>query len=238
MEPNKLEQEIREKLGSRTISPSPRAWDRLDAMLTVAEEGSQKPAKKRGFGWLYMAASFLLMLSVGGYLLLHNQEDVEIETTKGVTTTPETKETEGYTNTGTAIAPQIQQHNAIQTAGVQKGSSSSLSKNNQQQYQTAGTAVQYISPGFDPATPVQPEMVAQKTPATKVKVDANALLASVQTKKTQAAKATQPAVKVDANALLTGIDQDMETNFRDRMVNKLVNGYDEVKEAVVTRNHN
>ena len=42
MEPNKLENQIREKLHSREIQPSAQAWDRLDAMLTVAEEKKNK----------------------------------------------------------------------------------------------------------------------------------------------------------------------------------------------------
>jgi hypothetical protein len=238
MEPNKLEQEIREKLEGRTINPSPMAWDRLDAMLAVAEEG-RKPAKKRGFGWLYMAASFLLMLSVGGYFLLHNNKGVDTDAGKGVTTIVKQTENEGYTNTSSIITPQsIQQRNATQSlAGVQKGSSSS--KNNQQQYQTVTeTPVRHTAPGFEPVAPAETQMATQTTISSKVKVDANALLASVQTKKPKVTKATQPAVKVDSNALLMDIDQDMETNFRDRMLDKLAKGYGEVKEAVVTRNHN
>jgi hypothetical protein len=38
MAQNKLENQIKEKLNSREIQPSAQAWDRLDAMLTVAEE--------------------------------------------------------------------------------------------------------------------------------------------------------------------------------------------------------
>ncbi|KOS06526.1 hypothetical protein AM493_11140 [Flavobacterium akiainvivens] len=242
MEPNKIEQEIREKLEGRTITPSPMAWDRLDAMLTVAEGNAQKPTKKRGFGWLYMAACFLLMLGVGGYFMLHNSSDsIEADPTKSVVNSnTNTTQTGGHTNTGAIISPetQIQGHNTNTTqavAGVQQGSSSS--KNNQSQQQQQGTTSQ-DNPGLAPAETAQPQMLALNKPDSKIKVDANALLASVQNQKPQAAKATQPKVKVNANELLTGIEGEMEMNFRDRMFNRLAKGYDEVKEAVVTRNYN
>ncbi|HYD91508.1 MAG TPA: hypothetical protein VEA37_08490, partial [Flavobacterium sp.] len=60
MEPNKLEKEFREKLEKRTIQPSEMAWDRLDAMLSVAEK-----KKKPNRAWLYMAASFLVFATLG-----------------------------------------------------------------------------------------------------------------------------------------------------------------------------
>jgi hypothetical protein len=44
MELNKLENQIKEKLNSREIQPSAQAWDRLDAMLSVAEEKKKQDA--------------------------------------------------------------------------------------------------------------------------------------------------------------------------------------------------
>lgn len=38
MEPNNFDNNIQQKFNSREIEPSAQAWDRLDAMLTVAEE--------------------------------------------------------------------------------------------------------------------------------------------------------------------------------------------------------
>src|SRR6478609_6641493 len=59
MEPNKIEKQFKEQLNSREIKPSAMAWDKLDAMLTVADK---KP--KRNFRWLYVAASVLGFLLV------------------------------------------------------------------------------------------------------------------------------------------------------------------------------
>ena len=61
MEPNKIDNQIREKLNAREIQPSAQAWDRLDAMLTVSEE--KKP--KKGYGWFFVAASTILFFGFG-----------------------------------------------------------------------------------------------------------------------------------------------------------------------------
>ena len=59
MEPNKFENQFRKQLNEREIKPSEAAWDRLDAMLSVAEK------KKRKFPWVYIAASVLGFLVIG-----------------------------------------------------------------------------------------------------------------------------------------------------------------------------
>lgn len=53
MEQTKLEIQIKNQLNAREINPSENAWDRLDAILTLAE----KPKKR--FSWLLVAASFI-----------------------------------------------------------------------------------------------------------------------------------------------------------------------------------
>ena len=58
MELNNLEKDFRNKLNQREIQPSEKAWDRLDAMLSVAEK--KKPKRT----WMYIAASFLGFLLV------------------------------------------------------------------------------------------------------------------------------------------------------------------------------
>jgi hypothetical protein len=71
MELNKLEKQIKEQLNSREIKPSEMAWEKLDAMLTVA---NKKP--KRDFKWLYVAASIF------GFLLISTMYFNGFETVK------------------------------------------------------------------------------------------------------------------------------------------------------------
>ena len=73
MEPNKLEKQIREKLNAREIDPSTSSWNRLDAMLSVAE--NKKP--KRNFKWLFVAAGIVGFAFIG--LFFMNQEKTNSE---------------------------------------------------------------------------------------------------------------------------------------------------------------
>ncbi|HEX5743727.1 MAG TPA: hypothetical protein VFY09_07510, partial [Flavobacteriaceae bacterium] len=49
---DKMEEKFRKELNNRLIKPSENSWDRLDAMLTIAEERKSKPK----FLWMYVAA--------------------------------------------------------------------------------------------------------------------------------------------------------------------------------------
>jgi hypothetical protein len=73
MEPNNIENQFAEKLNAREIKPSPMAWDRLDAMLTVAE----KP--KRNFSWLYIAASFLGFVLITTVFFSQTETLIDVE---------------------------------------------------------------------------------------------------------------------------------------------------------------
>ena len=72
MEPNNFEKDFREKLNERRIEPSDKAWDRLDAMLSVAEEKKSEKKNRKG---LYIAASVVGFLLVGTFFF--NQKTIE-----------------------------------------------------------------------------------------------------------------------------------------------------------------
>ena len=76
MEPNKIDNQIREKLNGRDIQPSAQAWDRLDAMLTISEE--KKP--KKGYVWFFVAASTLLFFGLG-FFIFSSSETTEVNKT-------------------------------------------------------------------------------------------------------------------------------------------------------------
>lgn len=73
MEPNNIENQFAEKLNAREIKPSPMAWDRLDAMLSVAE----KP--KRNFSWIYIAASFLGFILIAAVFFNQTESVIDVE---------------------------------------------------------------------------------------------------------------------------------------------------------------
>ena len=78
MEQHELENEFRNKLNQREINPSENAWDRLDAMLTVAEE--KKPIRR--YSWLYVAASIIGLAFLGTIFFSQIDEILLLKITK------------------------------------------------------------------------------------------------------------------------------------------------------------
>ncbi|MES2487096.1 MAG: hypothetical protein V4581_14260 [Bacteroidota bacterium] len=241
MEPNKLDNEIKQKLAQRTINPSPMAWDRLDAMLSIAE---QAPAKKKpNRTWMYMAACFLALLLAGTFFLNQSNKDSnDIDNTNTVVTKgqPAGQKSQQMPNAATPLDNTLP--GAV--AGVQ-GSSSSINNQRQQGVWVNATPFHPLPDGHttqQTGTQTNQNLQATQQTATssgsRITVDPNALLAEVSTPKPNTAKAMQPKVKVDANVLLSGIEGEMESNFRDRMLDRLAKNYNEVKDAVATRNYN
>lgn len=70
---NNIENHFRDKLNQRTIEPSDKAWDRLDAMLSVSEQ--KKPKR----GWLWVAASIAVLFSVVSLFFRNNSENIPLQ---------------------------------------------------------------------------------------------------------------------------------------------------------------
>src|SRR5690554_355581 len=70
---NNIENHFRDKLNQRTIEPSDKAWDRLDAMLSVSEQ------KKPKTGWLWVAASIAVLFSVVSLFFRNNSENIPLQ---------------------------------------------------------------------------------------------------------------------------------------------------------------
>lgn len=246
MERNKMEQDIKKKLDARSITPTPMAWDRLDAMLSVAEKKEAK--KKPIIMWLSMAACFVALLFAGIFYLNRESGNVKNEIDNGTTvaTAPEKVETdtpltakeEVITET---VAPAAQAPIAVTSKNV-----SGKMKRNKAYGQPAQTL---------PQPEMQKEAVAVNNPETekpatlrpsKIKVDANALLASVDTpsqikgpQKSAVAVASGPAKKtidVNANTLLTSVEGELDQSFRGKVLHSIQKNYTVVKTAVATRN--
>ncbi|KGO92078.1 hypothetical protein [Flavobacterium subsaxonicum] len=241
MEPNNtIEQDFKQKLEQRTIQPTEMAWDRLDAMLTVAEK-KNKPSRS----WMYMAASFLAMLLVGALYLNQQKEnpvngvnnntnsvvittnaDKPSETEIGATASPQittgTEEVVASVNTPTQAKPRVTRNGSVKSAATAKNinntpnvliSNEAVAVNNQQ-------------------VTTNPE-VAQ--PA-KIKVDANELLASVNNPKLNSPQLKQSGVKVNANSLLSSVEGELNDSFKTKAFQGIIKNLDEVKTAVVNRN--
>lgn len=248
MEPNKLENQIREKLNSREIQPSAQAWDRLDAMLSVAEEKKTK----RPFGFLFIAASILVFATLG--MFFFNQKATEIKPQNEVVTTANKDTVQKEINkfqvpvveknkeTQVAVSTKIQksQSNIINQQSII--SNQRVSINNQKQSKNPNInhdkEIEYQI-NQDVAQKDLPRIVDQKTSTLKngesAKLD-DFLLASLNSN-TKKNSEKQSAIKVDAKSLLSQVDGELELNFREKVINKVSKNYQEIKVALANRNN-
>lgn len=236
MEPNNFEKDFREKLNQRKIEPSEKAWDRLDAMLSVAEE-TKKPAKNRK--WLYIAASIVGFLLVGTFFF--NQKKDSIETFKTVVIEENIKKDSiakpvlnkvESVQTETVIAEKSQAETLTQKANKQENNfnqtpnktiknesnqlaeSSVIIKNNQEKQSNTNQTIIAENP--------KKENVEQ--------------LLETAEKNVAQSPVKKSKIKINAADLLNQVDGELELSFREKVITKVNKNYHEVKVALANRN--
>ncbi len=239
MEPNNFEKEIRERLNSREIQPSSQAWDRLDAMLTVAEE---KKTKRSFFSFKYIgiAASVLVFVTLG--LFYFNQKNTTTIETQNTVVETETKETpnsklqipniENKQNNEVVVSnekartinPKSRNQNSKPIINQKTDVNQSVIVNQNQQEAIVNQEI---------VSPKQEEKAIKKTSI----VDVDELLASVEKDRKTNIKINKSDIKVDAKSLLSEVDTELDMSFRERVLNTVNKNYKSVKEAVANRNH-
>ncbi|WP_394758802.1 hypothetical protein [Flavobacterium sp.] len=223
MEPNKLENQIREKLNSREVQPSLQAWDRLDAMLSVAEK--KKPKKR--FGWLYIAASIIGFVFVG--LLFYNQENtsiktnnqtiVEVDANKKSVLSKDVNQSEITNNSKEVVLAVVETKKELVK----------VKKTNQKAQEFA----KIISDNKEVIAEVVPQKAEEKT---KIEINSTILLASIEPKNEQTKNVNKPKLKIDASALLSQVDGEITLTFRQKVLKSINKNYDSAKEALASRN--
>jgi len=246
MEPSKIEKQFREKLNAREIQPSAQAWDRLDAMLTIAEEKKTK----RPFGFLFIAASILVFVTLG--LFLFNQNNTKIETPNAVVGTEIKKDAtqNEIEKSQSPIVEAVEQTNSV--VSVEKSSintkNQGVSINNQEkinqkttinqnqiirdkpiEFQNSSDVALKELPRIQQSTPVV--IVSKK----EIKSD-EALLADLD-KTTKQLTNKKSSLTIDAKSLLSQVDGEVEQTFREKVIKKITKNYQEVKVALANRNN-
>lgn len=237
MEPNNFEKDFREKLNERKIEPSDKAWDRLDAMLSVAEEKKQPKNNKR---WLYIAASIVGFLLVGTFFFNEKKNQIETPQTvvvkenvkkdSAVKPTPniiDSGKTEVAISEKTTNQKSIKKGNNLPEISGQKSNktiknesnqiaeSSIIIKNNQEKQSITKTSVAEIP---------KKETVDQLLETAEKSVVAENLVKP------------KSKVKINANDLLHQVDGELELSFREKMITKVNKNYQSVKVALANRN--
>lgn len=224
MEPNKFDNIVKEKLEQRTIQPREMAWDRLDAMLSVAEEKAAKPKKSRM--WMYIAASFLGFLLVGTIFMKQgttsgtDTKDVGVQ----VAVTPEPAVIEDNEKT---VKEEINNSAEIHT----KEAVAILPAKNV----GTGTELKAVKKKAMNTLVVTEETVAQNT---NVEIINKALVSEDPTLAVaEIDESKKSAIKVNSKSLLSSVEGELDNSFRSKAMQALVKNYNTVKTSVANRNH-
>ena len=226
MKPNKIDNQIREKLNAREVQPSAQAWDRLDAMLAVSEE--KKP--KKGYGWFFVAASTLLFFGLG-FFLFNSNETTEINNSTPIVTTINEEIDTVESNKINEISVEKEQ-----PVLVQNEVSFSKTQTNKKSEET-----DKLTKEEDLTKDNSSSIIHHPSPNSYKYVSPENLLAEVQTgeKVITSDKKISPKtkMKVDANSLLTNVEKELDENYRETTLDKLNRKFQDAKSALANRNY-
>jgi hypothetical protein len=249
MEPNKTDKQFSDKLNSRIIHPSEQAWDRLDAMLSVAEEKKTR----RPLVWLNIAASILVLVTINVFILMQNVSKIKLSSTIGGTEVKKERVKNPSKSIQNTIIGSQKQNEAVaisndkQTAEKrhelikksiinqkialnQKSNSNQykISKNKPIEFMLSeDVAIQYISKIVNNnGTVVNTENNSKSDESLLADLDKAAKQSTNQ----------KMVVKIDAKSLLSQADGEVEYTFREKVINRVNKNYQGVKVALVNRN--
>lgn len=244
MAQNKLENQIKEKLNSREIQPSAQAWDRLDAMLTIAEE---KKTKRSFFSYKFIgiAASVLVFVTLG--MFFFNQKEVEKQSDRNVVTKEVEKDTINDTNTKNVFPNPVKEqiNEVVVSSEKPTPSNQQLTTNNKKSIINQKTTainqfVENQSQVVVNQNQVQPqkdgEIAIKEKENLKTEIKSDEQLFKSLDKVALNATTKKSALKVDAKSLLNQVDGELDLTFREKVINSINKNYKNVKVAVSNRN--
>lgn len=244
MELNNFEKQVQQKLNHREIKPSANSWDRLDAMLSVEE----KP-KKKGFFWMNIAASFIVLASIGYYF--YNQNEVMIPAKEDSIIVEENSEfriqnsENKEENTDSANEVLVENNILIKenkNSSISEQKVVAISKTNNQQLITNNQQGVSI---INQSTVNNNKPNTQNTQATNPKyISAEKLLAeAINTNKFETNKSdkeikkTRKGISVNPNALLSNAETEIYQSFRESALEKLNKNFNSIKTVLANRNY-
>lgn len=249
---NKLENQIKEKLNLREIQPSAQAWDRLDAMLTVAEEKKTKRFPFLSFRFIGIAASIMVLLTVGMFLFtqkntgINNQNTVvgteikndsiqkEVNKFKApINKFQENKENQVAVSTETQTKSdnhaqnkeEVSIINQSKTINPKQSNNPLINREKQIEFQNSS----------DVALKDLPKIQTDDKIIVNNNKSDDFLMAGLDKTANQSVS-KKSSVKVDAKSLLSQVDGELELTFREKVINKVSKNYKEIKVALANRN--
>lgn len=227
MEQNKLEKEFRNKLNQREITPTENSWDRLDAMLAVAE--GKKPT--HSYGWIYIAASVIGLAFLGTFFLSQNNQNTIIEGNEVVIENRE--KVEPIQKNSSILLSNSKSESTVVILEVKKVKGNLRDTNSIIKNQVAqNSSPDNLMPKVEKIETNQEIVQLAASNTSDIAVDK--MLAEVQTISKEGNSKSK--VKVNPNMLLTQVDGELELSFREKVINKVSKNYQTVKVALANRN--
>jgi hypothetical protein len=239
MKPNKLETQLKAQLNARKIHPTEMAWERLDAMLSVAEEKKTNRFPWLSFQFIGVAASILVFVSLG--LFFFNQKETLFVPENNVGINEEVIKDK---------VNSINSNSIIDNNGLKRFDEQAPQKANQQKSEQK-LIITKANKSFNQINQItlvnqenKNQLQNQKVIAMvdskneRISSDPSALnvdnlLASAQ--KESKSKSISKII-INANSILSQVDGELDQTFREKALNKISKNYKEIKVALQTRN--
>lgn len=245
MEQNNFEKQVQQKLNNREIKPSANSWDRLDAMLSVEE----KPKKEKGFFWLNIAASFIILASIGYYFYNLNstiepthEESIIVDVEKKEENTNEKEQKiiteEVLVNNGKVEeTSKTSNHSKLPIVNKEQPTNSNLNR-----VSNINQSPEKIKNETILVNNLKPTIQDQQPTANKY-ISAEKLLADVNNTKYQPknseknSQRTRKGISVNPSSLLSNAETELNYSYRESALDKLNKNFNSVKTVLANRNY-
>lgn len=235
MEQDNFNKNIQEKFNFRTIEPTETAWNKLDAMLTLAEEKKQPKI----FFWLSIAATFLLFTGVGYVFFQQNEKTKLMPSTEEIVTSKTNSETETHKQSTEESSVSYENelaNNATKSTTLETKKSTTIHTAQKENtkldvYETALLKQEVVT-----ANEIKKEGIKQeiKEPTYNYPT-AETLLAEAQgQKKPSNISSFKSTLRVNPKELLQTVESELDQTFKEKTITKLK----QAKSAFVNRNYN
>jgi hypothetical protein len=260
MEQTKLENQIKNKLNQRCIPLAAASWDRLDAMLSIAEPSESELVKpKRNWGWMYIAASFL------GFVLIatvyFSQTETMIDAGKIPSGVSKNQLVVNQTKLGGSKIQLGESKTRLVINQTQLGESKTQLALNQTQLGENKTRLALnktqlgesktrlanepiinqknnpIAVDLKSSESQNPEVKSSTTETIKPKyISSNVLLASVQPATDVEKPIRKSDLKIDPKGLLSEVEGELNQTFRETTLERISRNFKTIRTAVANRN--
>ena len=244
MERGEFEKNIQEKLGQRTITPSTKAWKKLEATLDAV------PEKRSNFKyWYWVAASIFVLVAVGSMFYNTSTTDnapIEIvNTKKGVEEQQELDPLSTQDNSETEVVSAIDRKKEPAFERVEKPNKKPKKDlptiADVQEQATLITALHSLEP--IPSDKEHEEtvevhtLIKDTTSTSEVTItEIDLLLTQAQQQLASEKPEMANSSKVDATALLQDVEAELNKPFKEKIFEMLKEGYEKGKILVAERN--